>query len=356
MPAQIRPQHQAPRLALVYKNFSQQRGLSHIGLGVAALQNARALRTAGYIVEVWPISSATELAARLAADRELALHAHHVPVTHVAISALFLATSDLARLVYQYPDTEFAIISHSNIGFLQVDPNAFRLLREGAELEQNAANFHIGANAQKFQTWWTSTYQTRMLVFGNLYPFSSIRHKPAWHGGTLRIGCFCAIRPLKNILTAAAAALECGTRLRPDSLEFYISGGRPEGGVGVVAAIQQMYAGVPRAKLIQNHWQNWPEFLATVGAMDLLLQPSYTESFNMVTADGIARGVASVIGEAIDWAPRNWEASTDSASDMANKAIALLHDPNAVEEGVTALVKHNNEALANWKQFLALAP
>ncbi len=29
--------------------------------------------------------------------------------------------------------------------------------------------------------------------------------------------------------------------------------------------------------------------------MHLLLQPSYTESFNMVTADGVAEGVASVV-------------------------------------------------------------
>ena len=66
--------------------------------------------------------------------------------------------------------------------------------------------------------------------------------------------------------------------------------------------------------------------------MDLLLQPSYTEGFNMVTADGIAQGVASVVSDAIAWAPKNWQAETDDAIDIANKAVGLLHDPGAVDD------------------------
>jgi glycosyltransferase involved in cell wall biosynthesis len=135
-----------------------------------------------------------------------------------------------------------------------------------------------------------------------------------WQRGTLRIGCFCAIRPYKNVLSAAAAALEVGQRLRVTDLEFWISGGRREGGgQTIVAAIQQMYLNMPRAQLVERNWQSWPQFLTTVGSMDLLLQPSYTEGFNMVTADGIAQGVASVVSDAIAWAPRNWQAATDDA-------------------------------------------
>ena len=102
-------------------------------------------------------------------------------------------------------------------------------------------------------------------------------------------------------------------------LEFWISGGRREGGgQTIVAAVHQMYLNVPRAKVVELNWQSWPQFLTTVGSMDLLLQPSYTEGFNMVTADGIAQGVASVVSDAIAWAPRNWQAATDDASDIAN--------------------------------------
>jgi hypothetical protein len=202
-----------------------------------------------------------------------------------------------------------------------------------------------------------ATYQTAMISLPNMYPFSVTRHKPKWEGGKLRIGCFCAIRPYKNVLTAAAAALEVGVRLRANDLEFWISGGRMEGGGDtIMRAIEQMYKDVPRAKLVAQTWQSWPAFLETVGSMDLMLQPSFSEGFNMICADGISRGVSTVVGDAIYWAPQNWVASTDSASDIANKAVALLHDPGAIHEGVEALIKHNNAALQNWKSFLTLYP
>jgi len=355
--APIRPLHHTSRLAICYKNFAAHRGISHIGLGVSAMQNARALRAVGYIVEIWPILDASDLTARLAADRETGRLNHHVEVTHVVISAPWIPTLALAQLVHEYPDIEFCVLCHSNIGFLQADPGAIALLRSGGALEQTAPNFHIGANNDKIQTWWLAAYGDPMLLLPNMYPFNSIRHKPQWQGGRLRIGCFGAMRPQKNVLTAAAAALEVGVRLRAQDLEFWTSGGRVEGGAGsIVAAIQQMYLNVPRARWTAQSWASWTDFLMTVGSMDLLLQPSYTEGFNMVTADGIARGIPSVIGDAIDWAPRNWVASCDSAADIANKAIALLHDPGAISEGVQALTAHNRAALLKWERFLAVQP
>lgn len=353
----LRQVHRTPRLVIAYKNFAANRGISHIGLGVAATQNAKALRAAGYMVEIWPINSALELATRLAADRDQAYHHHHIPVTHVVISAPWIPTDELAKIAHHYPDTEFVVVSHSNVGFLHADPRAIALLRSGAELSHSLPSFHIAANSHKFRLWWEATYQTPMLELQNMYPFAFVRHKPRWDGGRLRIGCFGAIRPFKNVLTAAAAALETGVRLRSSDLEFWMSDGRAEGGGGsIVAAVHQMYKDVPRAKVVQQNWQSWPQFLTTVGSMDLLMQPSYTESFNMVTADGISRGVASVIGEAIGWAPSNWVASTDSASDIANKAVALLHDPCAVDQGVDALIRHNNNSLHDWESFLRLHP
>jgi hypothetical protein len=86
--------------------------------------------------------------------------------------------------------------------------------------------------------------------------------------------------------------------------------------------------------------------------MHLLMQPSYTESFNMVTADGIAEGVASVVSEAINWAPDHWKAPTDDVQQIARVARYLLGDPHAPEDGFAALQRHNREGLEAWKAFL----
>ena len=45
-------------LILAYKNFAANRNISHIGLGVAALNTAKVLRREGVKTEVWPIVSA----------------------------------------------------------------------------------------------------------------------------------------------------------------------------------------------------------------------------------------------------------------------------------------------------------
>lgn len=346
-----------PRVVIAYKNFGAFKGLSHIGLGVSAMQNARMLREHHIFAEVWPITSAQELEQKLQVDKHYEQQAHHVPISHVVISAPWIPTQQLAQLVMKYSTIEFAVVSHSNIGFLQADPGAIKLLREGSELEQSNPNFHIAANSRKLVTWWEATYGTDMLHLPNMYPFSGRIPRRQWQGGFLRIGCFCAIRPYKNVLTAAAAALEIGVRLRVTQLEFWISGGRAEGGGHtIVAAINEMYAHVPRVRLVQNNWESWPSFVKTVGSMDLMIQPSYTEAFNVVTADGIVQGIPSVVSDAIDWAPKRWVAQSDAASDIADVGIRLLHDPNVSDEGEDALEEHNERGLRDWEKFLKLKP
>jgi hypothetical protein len=86
--------------------------------------------------------------------------------------------------------------------------------------------------------------------------------------------------------------------------------------------------------------------------MNLLLQPSFTESFNMVTADGVSAGVPSVVSDAIEWVPAHWQAKADDALDIANKAAALLHDPTAAAEGWRSLQAHNAQGIRAWHKHL----
>ena len=154
--------------------------------------------------------------------------------------------------------------------------------------------------------------------------------------GTLRVGAFGATRPLKNLMSAAGAALEISRNLRVP-LELWLSAGRAEGGgETVLAAVQEMLQGLPHVKLVLNGWQSWPKFRKVVGHMHLLLQPSYTESFNMVTADGIAEGVPSVVSSAIDWAPEHWKAEVDDVLEIARVGRQLLLDPRAAVDGRAA--------------------
>jgi hypothetical protein len=330
------------QVVLAYKNFAANRAISHIGLGVTALNSARVLRDAGIGADVWPITSAAELRAGLS----------KTPASHVVISAPWIQTNDLAHLCADFKETQFAVTCHSNLGFLQADPSAMRLVREGLELHRTNWNFHVAANSARLSNWVFAAYGTPCTHLPNLYHLDKVRQKrERYSGGTLRIGAFGATRVLKNLMTAAGAALEIASARRAD-LEFWISSGRNEGAGSVVDAVKQMLNGLPHVKLVENGWQSWPQFRGTVRHMHLLMQPSYTESFNVVTADGVAEGVPSVVSEAIDWAPDSWKAPVDDAHAMALVGQRLLASRWAPRQGLNALRTHNKRALAAWTDFI----
>jgi hypothetical protein len=330
------------QVVLAYKNFAANRAISHIGLGVTALNSAKSLRDAGINADVWPITSAAELRAQL----------RQSPSSHVVISAPWIQTSDLALLCAEFKETQFAVTCHSNLGFLQADPSAMRLVREGLELRRTNWNFRMAANSRRLSDWVQAAYGTPCTLLPNLYHLDRAQPKrERYSGGTLRIGAFGATRVLKNLMTAAGAALEIANARRTD-LEFWISSGRNEGAGSVVEAVKQMLNGLPHVKLVENGWQSWPQFRRTVRHMHLLMQPSYTESFNVVTADGVAEGVPSVVSDAIDWAPNSWKTPVDDAHAMARVGLKLLASRWAPRQGLNALKAHNKWALAAWGEFI----
>ena len=332
------------QVALAYKNFAANRAISHIGLGVTALNTAKTLRSTGINADVWPIVSPAELRTRLLAT----------PTSHVVISAPWISTNDLALLCAEFKDTQFAVTCHSNLGFLQADPSAMRLVREGLDLRRVTWNFQMAANCDRLSNWVQTAYGTPCTHLPNLYHLDEVQPKrERYSGGTLRIGAFGATRALKNLLTSAGAALEIATAKRAN-LEFWISSGRNEGAGAVVDAVRQMLNGLPNVKLVENGWQTWPQFRQTVRHMHLLMQPSYTESFNVVTADGVAEGVPSVVSDAIEWAPDGWKAPVDDAHAMANVGLKLLASRWAPRQGLAALKAHNKKALAAWNTFLGV--
>jgi hypothetical protein len=332
------------RVILAYKNFAASRNISHIGLGVAALNTAKTLRANGVAAEVWPIVNAADLRTRLDST-----------ISHVVCSAPWIPSQEWQRMTADYPNIAFAVNCHSNVGFLQADSNGVKLVREGLDIERGTWNFHVAGNSRRFCRWLRAAYEAPCAYLPNLYHLESQAPlaRALFQGGTLRIGAFGATRPLKNFMSAAGAALEIATRLRT-SLELWISAGRTEGGNGIMNAVHAIIDGLPHVKLVENGWQSWPAFRTTVRHMHLLLQPSYTESFNMVTADGIAEGVPSVVSEAIDWAPKSWTAPCDDVLEIARAGRRLLSDPFAAADGFEALQAHNADGLASWKKFLGV--
>lgn len=332
------------RIALVFKDVSSV--ACHIGLGVTALSLAATLAEAGVEVETWPVFDGYVLRDRLKTRPD---------VTHVVMLAPWVDTAFLRVLTADFPAVQFTVTCHSNVGFLQCDAWSVKVIREQMELERDRLNFRISGNSAAYCAWVTAAYHRPCLYLPNLHhmqmrPVSKTR----WaRGSVLRIGIFGATRVLKNMGTAVAAALVIAETLQAET-EIWISAGREEGGKGIIAACRNMVAGHPYARLVESPWQPWAQFHSTIRKMNLLLQPSFTESFNNVTADGITMGVPSVVSPAIDWVPSDWQADPDDACDLAKTAIRLLGSRWAAVRGLRALARYNKAGLACWRKYLGV--
>lgn len=354
-PHGLQPDKNSARVVFAYKNMGLNAQVSHVGLGVTCLNNMKTLRAAGYWAEIWPSADAKDLERLLTAAQERANRFGDAPVTHVVVAALWMGTSEFAALAMRHPEVHFSVVSHSNIGFLQADPNAVRLLRDALDLSVGQHNISVGGNCRRFVDAFSAMYGRPLIWLPNLYDVSSIRpvgqRQPWHHGSSLRIGVFGATRVLKNMVTAVAASMELGAELRTD-VEIHMNVGRNENGGTTRNAIDQLVARLPHTRLVEVGWQSWPEFRSHVARMHLLVSPSYTESFCMCAADGIAEGVASVVSDAIDWVPRDWVAPADDVSQIARTARRLLHDHHAVNDGQEALHEYVRHGLRAWRHYL----
>jgi len=333
------------RLALFFKDFAAWIRTSCVGLNVAGYTTQKVLNQHGFETVVFPVRHNVDVVHAIDRYNET----HDKRLTHVVISAPWLSVHDLRSLLRNFSDIKFVVLSHSNVGFLQADPGGVRLLRQYHKLSKEFPNFRVGGNSKKFVDWMRKAYGDDVVLLPNLYPTGNPLCK-TWDGtAPLKIGAFGATRPEKNFMTAAAAAVAIQATLNVP-VELHMScGGEGERGL-VAPAIDQMCEG--NIAVIRHKWCFWDQFIQLISSMDLLIQVSYTESFNMVTADGISVGVPSVVSPAIYWAPKSWKAEPDDALDVAETGIRLLLDPQEREKGIEYLRAHNENSIEYWEKFL----
>lgn len=335
------------KLVLCYKKSGQPTpSSSHEGIGNTCRNTANVLKQHGYCVDIWPIAGGDALEARLLADESI--------VTHVVIAAPFIPADWMLRLAQRFPQVRFSVTSHSNVGFLQAESAAIRLMRRYSNLAVVEHNFFASANNLRLVQAFNCAYGRYLIHLPNLYDLSSTpKPKPKRESRcVLNIGSFGALRVQKNFTSAAWAAIGIARKLRLP-VKFHINMGRTDNNGNVVEqAIRATIENVPGAELVPVDWLCPMDFRSLLSQMDLLIQPSYTETFSMVTADAIAEMVPVVVTEAMEWCPQDWKAESDDVVDICNTGIRLLRNAYSAEEGYEALQKYNEAGTHKWKAFL----
>lgn len=226
---------------------------------------------------------------------------HDYKPTHVIIHALWVPTYKLKELITKYKKIKWIIRIHSKIPFLANEGIALEWLKEYSQL--NASNLIISANSID-ATDCLNAVGIKTTFLPNIYcPSHKPAHQISKHNpNVVNIGCFGAIRPLKNHLIQAMAAIAFGNKYNV-KVNFYINAARTEQkGEQVLKNLRALFAQT-RHQLIEVPWQDHETFLSTVATMDYGMQVSLTETFNIVTADFVYCNIPIVVSTEIDWMP-----------------------------------------------------
>jgi len=231
--------------------------------------------------------------------------------THVIIEALWVVPSKFNVLTKLHPDVKWIVRLHSEMPFMAGEGMAMDWLGDYLGYPQ----ITIGINAPRMlaecRAWLSMARgfserqaQERIIYMPNFYPQQYQQKSYDDHKYWIDIACFGAVRPLKNHMVQAVAALEFARRQKKQ-LRFHINAGRIEmQGQSALNNLQGMFQHLADSghQLIAHEWAPREQFLETCAGMDIGMQCNFSETFNIVSADLISQGVPVVGSREIPWA------------------------------------------------------
>jgi glycosyltransferase involved in cell wall biosynthesis len=250
----------------------------------------------------------------------------------VVIEAFWVPPYKFDDLQRASPKVRFIVRNHSETPFLAHEGIAFGwsteyLRRANVSLAPNAPRMLAETRflaEQLHPDWDGADLARRIPLLPNYYPVPRRTYRPLDRSkGVLDVGCFGAIRPMKNHMLQAIAAMMTADQLGL-ALRFHINGMRLEmGGSPVLKNLRAIFEGNPRHQLVEHPWQPHDGFRELVASMDLVAQVSFTETFNIVAADAISAGVPVVGSTEIPWLHPSSCADPSRAEDIANVMLRL---------------------------------
>lgn len=276
------------------------------------------------------------------------------------IESLWVIPSKFDELKIASPNVTFVVRSHSDIPFMASEGNAIGWIK--AYLSKSnvivATNSHRALSDLKLIASEngrhenpTGRHYNPIAYLPNFYPTAGalLTHRPP--GNPLRIGCFGAIRPLKNQLTQAVAALRFGKASGKD-VHFHINGSRIEhNGSAILKNLIALFDNSPGNMLVMHPWLPHSDFMTLTKQMDVVTQVSFSETFSIVTADAVVSGVPVVVSDQITWIAKAHQASCDDSAQIAAVMASVVNTTNL--SNLFSLGQYDSDSVISWLRFLS---
>ena len=275
--------------------------------------------------------------------------------THVIIEALWVVPEKFTVLSKLHPNVEWIIRLHSELPFLA---------GEGIALDWIGSyslhkNIKIGVNAPRMMNEvieylkTKGSYNDNIIYMPNYYP-QDYTYSKKKKDEYLDIGCFGAVRLLKNHMVQAMAAIKAANKMGK-KLRFHVNIGRIEmQGGPVMHNLLALFEGIEGSghTLINHPWVPREEFLKICAKMDVGMQCNFSETFNIVGADLISQGIPLVGSKEIPWLPRILRTDPTDSDKIASKLIlAYKYNKILSKYSQVQLSCYTNKSRNHWINY-----
>ena len=260
----------------------------------------------------------------------------------VVIEALWVVPEKFDILARLHPTVKWVIRVHSDFPFLSNEGIAMGWLFDYLKRPNVSVAFNKEVSVDELQ----KLTDKHVLFLPNFYPSDQLPKIPS-QPGTVNVGCFGAIRPLKNQLVQAMAAIEYAEE-RNKVCFFHINSSRCEGGGDeALKNIRALFANT-KHQLLEHPWLSRANFLSVMQRMDVDLAVSFSETFCIVAADALACNVPIVVSDQIPWAKVGIVRDPTSVSSIVDSMSGLFMNRFLNWKG---LQRYANESMKIWIKF-----
>lgn len=264
----------------------------------------------------------------------------------VVIEALWVTPNKFIELNAIHKHVRWIVRIHSKATFLAQEGIALHWVNEYTKIPRVI----VSANNSEFNDDMCDVGYP-LLYLPNIYtPSYKIIKSHQRDPGVINIGCFGALRPMKNHLVQAMAAIKFAESLGK-TLHFHINF-NCENIDNVLRNLRSLFEG--RKHLLKEHgWLRHEDFCRLVSSMDVGMQVSVSESFNIVMADFVNLDIPVVCSKEIKFVNWLFKCANDTDEIVRTLGLACFGGRfNLQRYNKRLLDQHNREAVGIWDRAM----